>query len=813
MVTPTLSPPKTYRPWRILAKSALVLLAFAVVLIGTTGVWIYMAARAALPQMDGTIQVAGLKAPVTVMRDAQGVPHITASSMEDLLFAQGYVTAQDRLWQMDIQRRYAAGEVSEVLGGAFLRHDREQRILGLRTVCERALGEYSERDRSYAEAYARGVNAYIASHQNRLPIEFRLGRYRPRPWTPADSLLVGANLVKELNFYHVYEKLWREKVQAKLPPDLVQDLYVRSSWRDHPPGQDGGEIQVGPETSGTEETEAAAILPGVAGSSDYAPEFVLGSNNWVVSGAHTASGKPLLSGDPHLGHQVPSLWYEAHLHAGDFDVAGVTLPGLPYVILGHNRRIAWGMTNIDPSVADLYVETFNERGEYQTAEGWRQPARRREVIKVKGKPDVVFDVRSTRHGPIISELFPGENRELALRWAIYDPHGVSFPFYELDAAQNWDEFRRALAEFPSPGQNLVYGDVDGHIGYQATGMVPIRASGDGSVPEPGGDNTHEWTGFLPFDKLPSVFDPPSGILATANGRITPDGYPYLITDEWGAPYRTERIYRVLQSGKLFTPADMLNLQMDIYSELDRFCAERFVYAVDHANNPSARVHAAAELMRGWNGRVEKSSAAAALAANARYQLVKLLLEPRLGAGSNNSERPEGWQQYRWAMWPVWLENVMLRQPAKWLPPNYSDYIQLLTAAVEAAVDPKNGAPKDLKKWTWGKEDRLRLQHPMLGAIPILNHWSGPRPLEQSGSSFCVDAASQHAGPSERMTVDFSNLDNSTLNIVLGESGNIFSRHYMDQFAAWAEGRTYALPFSEEAVQKARKHQLTLAPGR
>ena len=596
---------------------------------------------------------------------------------------------------------------------------------------------------------------------------------------------------------------------------MAQDLYVNSSWRDHPPGQDGGDIQIEPGNPSPEEQAAsvADILPDLAGAGEYHPELVVGSNNWVVSGAHTASGKPLLSNDPHLGHQVPSIWYEAHLRAGDFDVAGVTLAGVPYVILGHNRRIAWGMTNIDPSAADVYVETFNDGGEYQTADGWRQPERRREIIKVKGRPDVALDVLTTRHGPIISELIPGESRRLALKWTLYDPHGLTFPFYEIDAAQNWEEFRRALADFAVPGQSVVYANVDGHIGYQATGMVPIRASGDGSVPEPGNDNAHEWTGFVPYDKLPSAYDPPSGILATANGRITPDGYPYLIADEWGPPYRTERIYRVLQSGKKFTPADMLSLQMDIYSELDHFCAQRFVYAVDHAKNASARVRQAAELMRGWDGRMDKSSAAATLAANARYQLVRLLLEPKLGAGNDDPEHPAGWQQYRWAMWPVWLENVLLRQPQKWLPPNYSDYGQLLTAAVEAAVNPKNSARENLKDWTWGNQNRLRLQHPILGAIPILNRWTGPRPLEQSGSSFCVKAATQRAGPSERMTVDFSNLDNSTLNIVLGQSGNVFSRHYMDQFAAWTEGKTYLLPFSEEAVRKARTHQLVLAPGR
>jgi penicillin amidase len=790
----------------------LIALALAVLTAAGGGLWFYVTARAALPQLDGSVPVAGLSAPVTVIRDARGVPHIRAANLQDLFFAQGYVTAQDRLWQMDTLRRYAAGALAEVGGPGFLAHDREQRILGLRQASERALQD-TER-LSDLEAYARGVNAYIESHRDRLPVEFHVMGYQPRPWTPADSMLIVAQMVQQLSLYQIYGKVWHERVLAKLPPDLAADLYVNSSWRDHPPGQDGGEIKVEPETEGAPHLpavgNAGAPIAAVLAAAAAPPEFAVGSNNWVVSGAHTVSGKPLLANDPHLGHEVPSVWYAAQLRAGDFDVAGVTLPGVPYVVLGHNRRIAWGFTNLGPAVADLFIENFNDKGEYQTPAGWQQPDHRREVIHVKGKPDVVLDVVTTRHGPIVSSLLAGESRKLALKWTLYEPRGLSTPFYEVDAAQNWDEFRRALSRFSSPGQNVVYADADGHIGYQATGMVPIRASGDGAVPVPGSDNAHEWTGYIPYDKLPSVFDPPAGILATANGRITPDGYPYLIATEWGPPYRTQRIYRWLQAGKKFTPSDMLALQMDIYSEPDHFFADRFVYAVDHAKNASARARQAADLMRSWDGRMEKDSAAPTIAANARYQLARLLLEPRLGPGNDNARNPAGWQQYRWAMGTVWLENVVQRRPQKWLPPAYSDYDQLLTAAVEAAVNAASVRDRKLGDWTWGKQNQLVLQHPILGGIPVLNHWTG-RTVRQSGSSFCVKAVTRGAGPSERMTVDLADLDNSTLNIVLGQSGDPLSPHYMDQFDAWYEGRTFPLPFSEAAVQKAKAHELVLQP--
>ena len=303
--------------------------------------------------------------------------------------------------------------------------------------------------------------------------------------------------------------------------------------------------------------------------SNYAEDRLRpGSNNWVVSGAHTASGKPLLSNDMHLDLRIPNVWYEAHLTAGDFDVAGVTLPGVPFVIVGHNRYIAWGFTNLGPNVEDVYIEKFNDQGEYLTPQGWVQPEHRKEIIEVKGKPEVNLDVVTTRHGP--DHHRSRSRRKTPARAEVGHLRSAdvsSTVFFDVDSAKNWQEFRAAFSHFGAPGQNVVYADVDGHIGYQATGVIPIRATGDGSVPVPGDDDSHEWTGYVPFDKLPSVYDPPSGIIATANGRITPDGYPYMLSIEWIAPYRTERIYKLLNAKKKFTPADMLAIQTDILSDV------------------------------------------------------------------------------------------------------------------------------------------------------------------------------------------------------------------------------------------------------
>jgi penicillin G amidase len=809
---------------RILLWLLLIVILLAVGVIGFG----YFTARAALPQLDGQLQVKGLSAAVKVTRDSHGVPAIEAATLEDLFLAQGYVTAQDRLWQMDIMRRFGAGELSEILGEDTLKMDREQRILGLRAAARKSLQTASPRDRSYFDAYARGVNAFIEAHGSSLPIEFRILKYRPKPWQPEDSIVIANQMVKDLNYYYLPDTFAREKILAKLGPELTADLYVNRSWHDRPPtvmrenlndqenkgdsDDDDDDDDAGPDDSVTQQRSA-----GTETWAQHAPEAVNGSNDWVVSGAHTVTGKPLLANDMHLGHQMPNLWYEAHLKSegtsGNIDVAGVTLPGMPYVIVGHNQRIAWGFTNVGPTVADAYIENFNAQGAYQSPQGWVQSEHRAEVIHVKGKPDVVVDVKVTRHGPIITDLLPGETRQVALRWTLYD--GLHMPFFDVDTAQNWDEFRKAFSQLDAPGQNVVYADVDGNIGYQTTGRVPIRAAGDGSLPVNGADDAHEWTGYVPFDKLPSIYNPPSGVIGTANGRITPDGYPYSISAEWEAPWRTERIYHVLESGRKFAAADMLALENDVHSDNDLFAAERFVYAIDHASKPSPRAKEAADLMRNWDGRMLAALIAPTIAARSAQELTRLLLEPRLGPAPQDPQQQEtalSWRTYHWEMRTVWLQNILLHQPKRWLPEKYPNYDELLTAAVEAVVDGP-AAPKDLAPWRWGSVNAVEIDHPVLGKIPVIRNWAAPGIHEQSGSGYTVKAVTRHHGPSERFTANLADLDQSTLNTVTGQGGNFLSPYYMDQWKAWYEGSTFTLPFTSQAVEATGKHRLVLEPGR
>ena len=810
----TFPPPTSSRPrtkvWRIVGIFIVIMVCIVTALL----LWLLSIARSALPQIDGTIAVQGLSAPVTVTRDGHGVATIDALTTDDLFFAQGYVTAQDRLFQMDLLRRAAEGDLAEIVGLAALKHDRQQRILGIRAAAEKGALAVTPEDKGQFAAYAGGVNAFIQSHSGKLPLEFRILRYSPRPWTPVDSLAIGYQMVETLST-SPKSALTREKILAKVGSQLTADLYVNTSWRDHPP------TMPMPHLNNTPSVQPERISGAVA--SDQIPELLrswlenflqdqpapLGSNNWVVSGAHTTTGKPLLSNDMHLGHQVPNLWYENHLHARDFEAAGVSLPGYPYVMVGHNRRIAWGFTNVGPTVEDLYVEKFNEQEQYLTPDGWKSPEVRREVIHVKGKPDVNVDVQVTRHGPIITEFVPGETRKLALRWTLYD--GIRNPFFHADMAQNWQQFRQAFSQLDAPGQNVVYADVDGNIGYQTTGKVPIRAAGDGSLPVDGTDNAHEWTGYIPFDKLPSVFNPPSGIIGTANGRISPDGYPYSISVEWEAPWRTDRIYRVLASGRKFSAADMLGLEMDIYSELDHFVADKLVEAVDHGKiKPvSLRAHTAVDILRDWNGQMSANSAAPTIASHARDELMRLLLEPKLGVALvDGVDSGLSWKSYHWMMETAWLENVLSQRPQQWLPTRFANYDDLLAAAIEATV---KDAPEEIASWKWGPDHSVTIQNPVLGKIPIVRRWAGPGVQVQSGSEYTVKAAGRDYGPSERFTADLSNFDSSTLNVVTGNAGNFLSPYYMDQWQAWYTGYTFALPFSKSAVDKAAAHRLMMRP--
>jgi len=841
--------PRRKRRWpRILlwfCAAFLVLLALAPLAVV---LWLRSADKAALPQLDGDVHLAGLSAPVIVRRDAHGVPHIDAATQDDLFVAQGYVTAQDRLWQMDGSRRSSNGDLAQILGPTLVQHDKMERVLQIRLTAQRIYSNLSADNRRRLDDYARGINLFIAQceQSNTLPVEFKLLHYRPEPWTGVDSISVGLSMVQTLDT-HIATKLSRARVAAKLQnPALEADLYPVGSWRDRPPTGirvDLSEPQPAPPPSkkddddDDENTETRAVplvapasrsavvrepaLSGVEGSSPalaaantHAALALLGqpdcdgcaagSNNWVIAGTHTASGKPLLSNDMHLTLREPNTWYMADLRAPGFHAAGVTLPGFPLIIAGHNEHVAWGVTALYGDVQDLYIEKLDGKGNYQGLDAqWHPLAVDREVIHVRGGKDVVVDVQSTAHGPLLNPLLAANDPPTALKWTLYDPTLDTLPIYEMNTASNWAEFSSAIAKWCWPTQNIVYSDDQGHIAYHAIGRIPLRPNGISSAPIR--DGAHEWQGYIPFSAMPSAVDPPSGFLATANARVTTDKSPYPLTGEWGDPYRIERIYKSLDGRDKLTAADMLATQTDIYSEVDQEMGHRFAYAIDHTPGPEgngdARMRQAADLMRSWDGRLTTDSAAASVVTETRAALWPMILEPKLGKLARD---------YHWGEAAFAEEEIVMNAKPEWLPSGYKDWNALLTAAVHKGMH-DGRAPLDVSHWSYGRWHVVDIEHPLAAFLPLIARVAGTGPQPQSGDGTTVKQVGRDFGPSQRFTMDWSNIDGSTENIVLGESSNPLSPYFRDQWNDWYNGTTFALPFTPAAVAAQTTHTLRLLP--
>ena len=850
------------RRWpRVLLWSVGGLLALLLVAASAGVLWLRSAARAALPVLDGDLHLTGLSAPVIVRRDAHGVPHIEASSEDDLFVAQGYVTAQDRLWQMDAFRRNANGELAEIMGSSMVRHDKTQRVLQFRNTARRIYANLPAEDRARLDDYARGVNLFIAQHLDSkdgasLPPEFRLLRYRPQPWSGVDSVSIGMMMVDMLDT-HWYAKLSREVVAARLRnPKLESDLYPVGSWRDHPPtgemvdwsqphpapaparDDDEDDLSQASSASGApgpafgtwdtinlnspsvlephEDPRALRDLLGLPDCDGCAP----GSNNWVIAGKHTASGKPLLSNDMHLGLTVPNIWYMADLKADgtngapSYHAAGVTLPGMPFVIAGHNEHVAWGFTALYADVQDLYIEKLDGKGNFQDLDTQWKPLRvDHEIIKVRGGKDITLDVQLTAHGPLLNPLLTHETRPIALKWTLYDPTLNTMPLYQLNVASNWTEFSVALATWCWPTQNVAYSDDQGHIAYHAIGKVPIRSMlSVAPLPPDTMDFRFEWgdvsffsgqqnSPYIPFDQMPSAFDPPSGFLATANSRVTSEKFPHILTHEWADPYRVERIYKSLEGRDHLTPADLLAVQTDVYSEVDQELGQRFAYAIDHTPGADDRLKKAADLMRSWDGRLTTDSAAASIVTQARRALWPMILEPKLGKEAS---------EYHWSESDFAEEEIIMRAKADWLPPAYKNWDALLTGAVRKGME-QGKAPADVAQWSYGSWHVVDIEHPLAKFLPMIGRMAGIGKQPQSGDTTTVKQVGRDFGPSQRFTMDWSNIDGSMENIVLGESGNPLSPYFRDQWKDWYGGTTFAFPFTPAAVAAQTRHTLRLLP--
>jgi penicillin amidase len=770
-------------------------------------------------------QIKGIKDTVTIRRDERGIPYVEAGNDEDLYFGQGYATAADRLWQMDLFRRTARGELAEILGtgpnNVAIDQDKLHRTYGFIQAADAEYAASSPKSRALLEAYARGVNAYASSLDAKSrPPEFQILNYDFRPWTPQDSIVV----VKL--FFEALSDTWRldlvrqglaslpaEKRAALMPSRSPLDVLVVGKdvpARATPAKSTAAAGPLSPESQKALAYNASIAADALARVGLYADELAA-SNNWVISGKRTVSGKPLLSNDPHLRPTAPSIWHMVHLSAPGVRVAGVTSPGLPGVVIGHNEHIAWGFTNVGPDVQDLYIEKFDPANpkRYQTPSGWQDAVIRREEIRVRkglasAEYDVVTqDVTVTRHGPII---FEGDGKRYALRWTAFDSKRLASDLnYALNHARNWDEFNAAVQSFTAPTQNIVYADVNGHIGYHAAGIVPIRKSGDGSVPYDGATDAGEWVDYIPIAKLPTVYDPPSGMIVTANQRIVGADYPYHLTHSWAQPYRARRIFDLLSEKPKHTADDFRRILGDVYSIAGTLFAREVVKTLRPTlTAEDDKLRASLDAFEKWDGRINAESTVAPLLAQIRLAFRSKILAAALG--------PDLVKTFQWSNFDTTLDRIIKDQPAEWLPKEFSNYGDLFRASYDEArqtLTRQLGA--DESKWTWGDMVKARFPHPLSGAPLIGVQFTVP-PFPQNGTAAFIGATvNVGASVSMRLIADPGDWDKTQQGIALGESGLNKSPHWTDQLADWRAVTPREFPFTAAAVTKATKSTLVLAP--
>jgi len=698
---------------------------------------VYWFAWRPLPETSGEI-TAPLTAKATIARDALGVPHIDAASWEDAIFLQGYATAQDRMWQMDALRRLAAGELSEVVGKSALESDEESRRLRLGQVADDAVRTMPEADRAVLAAYARGVNYYLESHRGRLPLEFTLLSYEPRPWRIRDSVLAGLQMFRTLT------TSWKEEV-AKMRM------------------LDGGDA-----------AKVSFLFPARSG---FDPQP--GSNAWAIAGSRSATGKPILANDPHLDFGIPSTWYLVHLKAPGLNVSGATLPGVPAVISGHNESIAWGITNLGFDVQDLYLENIDPRTGRYAYQGHLEQARlERDAIAIKGEKPVETLTYVTRHGPV---FLNDEGHQYSLRWTAADPGAFQFPFLDINRAHDWKEFTTALARFPGPGQNFVYADTAGNIGYHATGRNPIRPKGcSGDVPADGASGQCEWTGFIPFDELPSFYNPASGAVVTANQNPFPENYAYPVNGMFSTPDRAIEIRTLLDRRTKWEPKQMLEIQKDVYSGFLHFLAKQIVAAADARKE--TKYSEALDALRKWNGQVEKGEAAPMVATLTFLELRKSMAE---------RASPGGGKNYDFGMAPSVLYRLLAERPKDWYP-DYNEWLMRCLGAAVAEGEKLQGSK--VARWDYGQYNALKMSHPVGSKLPLIGSWFEIGPVAMSGASTTIKQTTRRLGPSMRMIVDLGNLDGSFQNLTVGESGHRLSWHFKDQWQAYYGATSFPMQF-------------------
>lgn len=800
------------RNWGLFLASAL---GVSTAAVGLKAAWRSLLQRS-LPQQNGRLKVEGLQHPVEIIRDRWAVPHIYAQNEHDLYFAQGFVHAQDRLFQMDTHRRVGLGRTSEIAGPAGLNMDRFARNFGWPRAAQAQIDGVSPMVEASMEAYCAGVNCFI--HQEKMPIEFGLLGYKPELWRFLDTAAwstvlawgLSVNWESELLRAYLLGEIGIEKT-AELTQISLQDYETVI------PDSSVGQRLAASMMDAYQEALGSMPLGSVPAGKG------VGSNNWVAAGKHTESGRPILANDPHLPPIFPALWYENHLCTGDLNVSGFTMPGIPGVIIGHNNKLAWGFTNAFPDVQDIYIERFHpqDRHLYEYDGVWEEAEIVREEIKIRGRKPVEEFVRYTRHGPVISDFLAEDCGDLSLKWAYFQKSDHLRAVLEINHASNWSQFKKALRHWGFPSQNVVYADVQGHIGYMMPGLVPVRKKGSGVVPVPGWEKTYEWQGWIPFEELPMAFDPPTGLIVSANNRVQGDSYAHFLTSEWLPDFRVKRILELLQQQIPLSLADNIGIQLDVKSlQAQQFLglALCLMNEKEAPNNECLKVF---KILRSWDFEMRADSMAPSIFFCWHTLFTSAVYEQALGSDLANAllkkRDKDGFP----------LDPYLEVAPAlimDWLAGSAPDWVgnihELLWPTLGKTIHLlRQHYGDDENNWLWGGMHTIHLQHP-LTRIPVLGRsWNvGSWPTDGDGYTVNQTDSKMQFPPdpvsviaSCRMILDVGGWDNSLAALPGGQSGHPASEHYMDGWTDWKNGQYHPMLFSKEKIEEATSGRLILIP--
>ncbi len=761
----------TWKKW-LLAITGLLAVVAIVVFIGFT--WFMNNSK---PVIDGELTVNVLDQDVTVTRDDKGVPHVFAQTDADLYRAQGYVQAQDRLFQMDLARRQASGRLSEIIGEATINTDKHFRTFSLRDASEKALAAYDSESRQVLEWFAEGVNAFIteSKENNTLSYEFALLGYEPEEWSVIDSLTIGKYMAYDLggNWNMLAFRHW---ALQSFGEEKAKELFITY------PENASSIIKANKENPVAVEGQFNA---------DLLPNEFNGSNNWVVSGSKTKNGTPILADDPHLGLSTPSIWYQMHLQSPEQNVSGVIFAGIPGIILGHNDEIAWGVTNVGPDVQDIYIEIPNPDNptQFRYDGKWEQAEVRDESIKVKDKETVDFDVVVTRHGPIMTDLAFKDTKptaQFSMQWTALQSTAELRAVLGFNKAKSWNEFEKALEDFKAPAQNFVFASKDGTIAYKANGQIPIRKQGDGQLPVPGDSSDYGWEGFIPWDELPTVVNPEEGFIATANNEVVGEEYSYHITDFWAQPYRFERIKEVLEANDSLTVEDMMNLQMDQYNLYAREFLPDLLTSIK-LQDQDGKYADVINLLEDWDLVDTKDSGAPLVFHTLMLKLQEVLFKDQMPEDMYNL------MSGKFNITDQLLRTAYAGGKSIWIEEQGGVDVTVYKA-LELTISQIEGQfGKNVSKWQWGDFHQLTFDHTLGNASPILAAYFNAKKVPIGGSKVTVQAADNDSagnvdhGASWRFVVDVGDLSSAYHIVGPGQSGHVKSDWYQDQVTDWANG--------------------------